>query len=113
MKRWVSFGCGPEKVGIARVEMGVPTFSPPTWVHPIRFGAYNIHGGRTGELDSALRGMFQANIDMGIFQETKVTAGIYMRESSGYRVAELESPSAHSGGVTVFFARRITSVEAL
>ena len=33
MKRWVSFGCGPEKVGIARVETVVPTFSTPTWVH--------------------------------------------------------------------------------
>ena len=33
LKRWVSFGCGPENVGIARVENEVPTFSPPTWLH--------------------------------------------------------------------------------
>ena len=33
LKRWVSFGCGPEKVGIARVEKVVLTFSPPTWVN--------------------------------------------------------------------------------
>ena len=34
MKRWVSFGYGPEKVGIARVEKLVPIFSTPTWVPP-------------------------------------------------------------------------------
>ena len=41
LKRWVSFGCGPEKVGIARVETVVPTFSPPTWVDA-------MHGTITG-----------------------------------------------------------------
>ena len=41
LKRWVSFGCGPEKVGITRVEKVVPTFSPPTWVDA-------MHGTITG-----------------------------------------------------------------
>ena len=40
---------------------------------PIRFGTYNIRNGRNGGLDSALRGMSQANIDLGISQETKCT----------------------------------------
>ena len=38
---------------------------------PIRFGTYNIRNGRNGGLESALRGMSQANMDLGIFQETK------------------------------------------
>ena len=38
---------------------------------PIRFGTYNIRNGRNGVLESALRGMSQANMDLGIFQETK------------------------------------------
>ena len=37
---------------------------------PIRFATYNIRNGRNGGLGSALRGMFQANMDLGIFQET-------------------------------------------
>ena len=53
---------------------------------PIRFGTYNIRNGRNGGLESALRGMSQPNMDMGIFQETKCTDGIYTRESAGYRV---------------------------
>ena len=50
---------------------------------PIRFGTYNIRNGRNGGMDSALRGMSQANMDLGIFQETKYTDGIYTRELAG------------------------------
>ena len=45
----------------------------------IRFVAYNICNGRNGGLESALRGMSQANMDLGIFQETKVIDGVYTR----------------------------------
>ena len=38
---------------------------------PIRFGTYNIRNGRNGVLE------YQANMDLGIFQETKVTESIY------------------------------------
>ena len=34
----------------------------------IKFGTYNIRNGRNGGLESALRGMAQANIDLGVFQ---------------------------------------------
>ena len=44
---------------------------------PIKFGTYNIRNGRNGGLESALQGMDQANIDLGVFQETKCTDGIY------------------------------------
>ena len=50
---------------------------------PIRFGTYNIHNGRNRGPESALRGMYQANMDLGIFQETKVTDGIYTHRSAG------------------------------
>ena len=53
---------------------------------PIRFGTYNIRKGSNGGLESALRGMSQANMDLGIFKETKVTDGIYTRGSAGYSV---------------------------
>ena len=36
---------------------------------PIRFGTYNISNGRNRGLDLALRGMSQANMELGIFQE--------------------------------------------
>ena len=60
---------------------------------PIRFGNYNIRNGRSGGLESALRGMAQANIDLGIFQETKCTDGVYTRESAGYRAVATDAPS--------------------
>ena len=44
MKRWVSFGCGTEKVGIARVENVVPTVSPPNWVLFLSFCAIPFTG---------------------------------------------------------------------
>ena len=50
---------------------------------PIRFGTYNIRNGRNGGLESAIWGVAQANMDLGIFQETKCTEGIYTRELAG------------------------------
>ena len=70
---------------------------------PIRFGTYNIRNGRNGGLDSALRGMSQANMDLGIFQETKCTDKIYTRESAGYRVVATDASSRHRGGVALFY----------
>ena len=49
----------------------------------MRFGTYNICNGRNGGLELALRGVFQANMDLGIFQETKLTVGVYTRVSAG------------------------------
>ena len=53
-------------------------------VRTIRFGSYNIHNSRNGGLESELRGMYQADIDLGVFQDTKATVWIYARESGGY-----------------------------
>ena len=81
---------------------------------PIRFGTYNIRNRRNGGLESALREMSQANMDLGIFQETKCTDGIYTRHLAGYRVVTTDAPSRHRGGV-VFFYRpsQLFEVEAV
>ena len=53
---------------------------------PNLIGTYNIHNGQKGGLEMALRGMSQANTDLGILQETKLTDGIYTRGSAVYSV---------------------------
>ena len=70
---------------------------------PIRFGTYNICNGRNGGLEAALRGISQANMDLGILQETKLTDGIYTRGSASYSVIATDAPSRHCGGVTIFY----------
>ena len=42
-------------------------------------------------------------MDLGIFQETKCTDGIYTSESAGYRVVATDAPSQHRGGVALFY----------
>ena len=70
---------------------------------PNKFGTYNIRNRMNGGLESALRGMAKSNIDLGVFQETKCTNGIYTRELAGYRVIATEAPSRHRGGVALFY----------
>ena len=80
-----------------------PTRRPTDETVPIRFGTYNIRNGRKGGLESALRGMSQANMDLGILQETKITNGVYTRGSAGYKVIATDAPSRHRGGVALFY----------
>ena len=47
--------------------------------------------------------MAQAIIDLGVFQETKCTDGIYTFKSAGYRVVATDAPSRHRGGVALFY----------
>ena len=54
-------------------------------------------------MDSALRGMSQANMDLGILQKIKCTDSIYTRESAGYRVVATDAPIRHRGGVALFY----------
>ena len=70
---------------------------------PIKFGTYNIRNGRNGGLEAALRGMAQANIDLGVFQDTKCTNGVYTRVSAGFRVVAMDAPSRHCGGIALFY----------
>ena len=40
-------------------------------------------------------------MDLGIFQETKLTDGIYTRGSAGYSAVATNAPSRHRGGVAI------------
>ena len=68
----------------------------------IRFRTYNICNGRNGELESTFMGWSEANMDLGIFQETNVTDGIYTRGSAGYSVVATDAQSRYRGRVAVF-----------
>ena len=82
--------------------MCICTGRPTSGKVPIRFGTYNICNGRNGRLEAALRGMSQANMDLGILQEKKLTDGIYTRGSDGYSVVKTDTLSRHRGGVVIF-----------
>ena len=75
--REVSGGRGEKRVRWSRMCRSTGRSTRGTV--PIRFGTYNISNGRNGGLDSALRGVFQDNMGLGVLQETKVTNGIYTR----------------------------------
>ena len=70
---------------------------------PIRLGIYNIRNESSGGLEAELRGVSQANLDLGIPQEKKLTNGIYTRGSAGYSVVATDAPSRHRGGVAIFY----------
>ena len=74
--------------------MGVQEYGGSTQGRePIRFGTYNILNGQNGGLDSALIGMAQANLDLGIFQETNLTGGVYTCGSNRYTAVATDTPS--------------------
>ena len=83
--------------------MCIRTGRPTSGKVPIIFGTYNIINGRNSGLEAELRGMSQANMDLGILQETKLTDGIYTRGSAGYSVVATDAPSRHRGGVAIFY----------
>jgi exonuclease III len=45
--------------------------------------------------------MAQANVDLGVLQETKLTDGVYTRWSSEYHVHATDAPSTQQGGVAL------------
>ena len=73
---------GAGKTGDRWWGMCNSTGSSTTGKVPIRFGTYNSCNGRNGGLEAALRGMSQANMDLGILQETKLMDGIYTRSAA-------------------------------
>ena len=90
------------KNGARWLGMCKNTERPTSGTVLIRFGTYNIRNGRNGGLEAALRGMSQANMDLGIFHEMKLTDGIYTHGSAGYSVVAMDAPSRHSGGGEIF-----------
>ena len=69
----------------------------------IRFGPYNICNGSNCGLNLDLRGMAQANLDLGVFQDSKFTHGIHTLTLAGYRVFAADAPIRHYGGVAVLW----------
>ena len=69
----------------------------------IRFGSYNIRNGRNGGFELVLQGMYLANLDLGIFQETKIMDRVYTRRSADYSVVTTDVLSQHRGGVALFY----------
>ena len=65
--------------------------------------SFNIQSGHNGGLESALRAMDNLGVELGFLVETKLTAGIYTRFSSGYSVLTSEAPSAWQGGIALFW----------
>ena len=51
----------------------------------------------------ALRAMEKLGVDVGVFQETKITGGIYPRTGFGYSVLAMDAPSRWCGGVALFW----------
>ena len=47
--------------------------------------------------------MGQANVDDGVFQERKLTDGIYTQGLDGYKVIVTPAPIQHRGGVALFY----------
>ena len=57
----------------------------------IRFVPYNILNFQNGGLESALRGMYQANLDLGVLQETNIMDGVYTCWLSGYSAIDTDA----------------------
>ena len=80
----------------------------------ICFETYNIQNSQNSGLDLALRGTSQPSVDVGVFQETKLTEGIYTGLSEGYMVITTPAPSQHQCGVaTLYQDSPVFTVEAI
>ncbi len=84
-------------------EMAPCTPSQADGSGSIAVATYNIRNGCNGGLESALRAMEGIGADLGILMETKVTDGIHTRNLSGYSVIASNAPSAHQGGIALFW----------
>ena len=69
----------------------------------IRFGSYNIYNIRNGRMQSALRRMAHSNIDLGVYQETNITRGIYVQHLAGYRLMAVHTPIRHRRGMEILY----------
>ena len=70
---------------------------------PIYLGTYNIRNRWNGNLELALRGVGQSNLDVAVFQDTKLTDDIYTRRSVGYKVIVMPAPSRNRGSIVIFY----------
>ncbi len=76
--------------------------SRPDGSGSIALASFNIQSGRNGGLEAALRAMDQLGVDIGFLMETKLTGGIYTRQSSGYDVLASTASCRAQGGLPSF-----------
>ena len=72
-------------------------------VEVVHFGTYNIQNSHNGGLELALRGIYQANFDLVLLQDTKITDGVYAQDSTGFSVVTSDALIRHHGGLTLFY----------
>jgi exonuclease III len=70
---------------------------------PITIDTYNIRSGRNSNLQIAGRAFRQNNLDIIIVSKTKIDTLAYFQHIEGYRVITTKAPSAHQGGVALFY----------
>jgi hypothetical protein len=86
--------------------MALTALCPPSQMNgsgSIVVASWNICNGCNGGLESALTAMEAMDVNLGILMETKVTGGIYTQNLSGYSVITSDAPSAHQGGIAIFW----------
>lgn len=69
----------------------------------IRFETHKICNGRNGGLELELYDMDQANVDLVLLQETKITDGVYARDSAGFCIFASDTLIRHCGGMALFY----------
>ena len=61
-----------------------------------------------------MRGISQANVDVRVFQETKLTEGIYSLFLAGYKAVAMPAPIRHQDSVKIFYWESpVFAVEAI
>ena len=67
----------------------------------VRIASIIVRSGRLGGLETVLCALHQGNIGIGVLQETKLTEGVHMRFSSGYKVCVIEAESRHQRVIVI------------
>ena len=67
----------------------------------IRIALLKIRSERVGGLEAAIWALNQGNVDVDVFQETKLMDGIHARHGAGYTVWMTVAESSHWGGIAV------------
>ena len=69
----------------------------------IGFGTYSIFNRRNGRIKYKSKGMDQDNLDLGLFQDIKVTDRIHTRMSAGYQVLADDATIQHHVGMNILY----------
>ena len=72
-------------------------------VEVVRFGTHNIQIIRHGCIELALRGIDQANVDLGLLQGAKINVVVYVRDSADFCIIVSDGRSRHRGGMALFY----------